>query len=72
MTRNLAPIQTVVAIGPIANAGAIGLARIQGWQCVVKQGEQARRGRRSIRAFRILEKAVRKGWLPAPQERARD
>lgn len=39
MTRKLASIQTVVAIEPIANADAIELAHIQGWQCVVKKGE---------------------------------
>ena len=36
MTRKLASIETVVAIEPIANADAIELAHIQGWQCVVK------------------------------------
>lgn len=39
MKRKLASIQSVVAIEPIANADAIELARIQGWQCVVKNGE---------------------------------
>ncbi|MFN0077694.1 MAG: RNA ligase (ATP) [Prosthecobacter sp.] len=39
MKRKLASIQTVLAIEPIANADAIELARIQGWQCVVKKGE---------------------------------
>ena len=39
MKRKLASIQTVHAIDPIANADAIELARIQGWQCVVKKGE---------------------------------
>jgi len=39
MKRKLASIQTVLAIEPIPNADAIELARIQGWQCVVKKGE---------------------------------
>ncbi len=39
MKRKLASIQTVLAIEPISNADAIELARIQGWQCVVKKGE---------------------------------
>lgn len=39
MKRKLASIQTVFAIEPIPNADAIELARIQGWQCVVKKGE---------------------------------
>lgn len=39
MKRKLASIQTVLAIEPIANADAIELAHIQGWQCVVKKGE---------------------------------
>ena len=39
MKRKLASIQTVLAIETIANADAIELARIQGWQCVVKKGE---------------------------------
>ena len=39
MKRKLASIQTVVGIEPILNADAIELARIQGWQCVVKKGE---------------------------------
>jgi RNA ligase (TIGR02306 family) len=39
MKRKLASIQTVHAIEPIPNADAIELARIQGWQCVVKKGE---------------------------------
>ncbi len=41
MTRKLASIQTVHALEPIAGADAIELARIQGWQCVVKKGEFA-------------------------------
>ncbi len=39
MKRKLASIQSVLAIEPIANADAIELARIQGWQSVVKKGE---------------------------------
>ena len=39
MKRKLASIQRVLAIEPIPNADAIELARIQGWQCVVKKGE---------------------------------
>jgi RNA ligase (TIGR02306 family) len=39
MKRKLASIQTVLDIEPIPNADAIELARIQGWQCVVKKGE---------------------------------
>lgn len=39
MKRKLASIQTVLAIEAIANADAIELVRIQGWQCVVKKGE---------------------------------
>lgn len=39
MKRKLASIQTVLGIESIANADAIELARIQGWQCVVKKGE---------------------------------
>lgn len=41
MERKLASIQRVLAIEPIANADAIELARINGWQCVVKKGEFA-------------------------------
>ncbi|TDU71164.1 RNA ligase (TIGR02306 family) [Prosthecobacter fusiformis] len=39
MKRKLASIQSVIAIEPIPNADAIELARIQGWQCVIKKGE---------------------------------
>jgi RNA ligase (TIGR02306 family) len=39
--RKLASIQRVLAIEPIVNADAIELARINGWQCVVKKGEFA-------------------------------
>lgn len=38
MERKLAGIQRVLAIEPILNADAIELARISGWQCVVKKG----------------------------------
>lgn len=39
MKRKLASLQPVISIEPIPNADAIELARIQGWQCVVKKGE---------------------------------
>ncbi len=39
MERKLASIQRVLKIEPIANADAIELARINGWQCVTKKGE---------------------------------
>lgn len=38
MERILAGIQRVLAVEPIENADAIELARISGWQCVVKKG----------------------------------
>lgn len=41
MERKLASIQRVLAVENIANADAIELARINGWQCVVKKGEFA-------------------------------
>jgi RNA ligase (TIGR02306 family) len=41
MERKLASIQRVLAVEPIPNADAIELARINGWQCVVKKGEFA-------------------------------
>lgn len=39
MERKLASIQKVLAIEAIANADSIEVARINGWQCVVKKGE---------------------------------
>lgn len=41
MERKLASIQRVLGLEPIPNADAIELARINGWQCVVKKGEFA-------------------------------
>ena len=41
MQRTLASIQRVLALEPIPNADAIELARINGWQCVVKKQEFA-------------------------------
>lgn len=41
MERSLASIQRVLALEPIPNADAIELARIKGWQCVVKKEEFA-------------------------------
>lgn len=37
--RKLASVQRVVSVDPIPNADAIELARVLGWQCVVKKGE---------------------------------
>ena len=39
MQRKLASVQKVLSINPIANADAIELAKINGWQCVVKKGD---------------------------------
>ena len=39
MTRSLVTIQKVKEILPIPNADMIELAKIEGWQCVVKKGE---------------------------------
>ena len=41
MERKLASVQRVLGIETIANADAIELVRINGWQCVVKKGEFA-------------------------------
>ena len=37
--RNLASIQQVTSVEPIANADKIELAHVLGWQCVIKKGE---------------------------------
>ena len=39
MERKLASVQRVLALEPIPNADAIELAKINGWQCVVKKEE---------------------------------
>lgn len=39
MQRKLASVQRVLNIAPIAQADAIELVQIQGWQCVTKKGE---------------------------------
>lgn len=39
MQRKLASVVRVVDVSPIANADRIELARVGGWQCVVKKGE---------------------------------
>ncbi len=39
MQRKLASVQRVLEIHPIANADAIELVRINGWQCVTRKGE---------------------------------
>jgi len=39
MKRKLASAVRVTAVTPIANADRIELARVAGWQCVVKKGE---------------------------------
>lgn len=41
MQRKLASVQRVLEIHPIANADAIELVRINGWQCVTRKGEFA-------------------------------
>lgn len=37
--RSLASAQQITSIEPIANADKIELARVLGWQCVIKKGE---------------------------------
>jgi RNA ligase (TIGR02306 family) len=39
MERNLVTLRKIIAIEPIANASAIELAHIDGWQCVVKKDQ---------------------------------
>lgn len=81
MERKLASIQRVLAIEPIANADAIELARINGWQCVVKKGEfnvgdlglflEIDAVPPDIEAFRFLWARKPKEGEPAPEEAAR-
>lgn len=37
--RKLASVQKIIDITPIPNADSIELAKVLGWQCVVKKGE---------------------------------